>query len=112
MSVERPIELDDRTLGAITEIQELIRERYPQASFSVARGEDPGGIYLRATVDVPDVEDVLDAFRDRLLELQIGEGLPLYVIPVEPVDRVVAEMRSRSNLPPRYQAIQRAVGGV
>jgi hypothetical protein len=57
--------------SAIAEIQELIASRY-----------------LGATVDVADMGDVVDLFLDRLVELQVEEGLPLFVVPVRPVDRV------------------------
>jgi hypothetical protein len=74
--------------SAIAEIQELIASRYPAATFEISDGEDPDGIYLGATVDVADMGDVVDLFLDRLVELQVEEGLPLFVVPVRPVDRV------------------------
>jgi hypothetical protein len=53
----------------------------PLATFQVAPGDDPTGTYVLATVDVADTELVMDAYMDRLLTLQIDEGLPLYVLP-------------------------------
>jgi hypothetical protein len=84
--------------SAIAEIQELIASRYLAATFEVGEGDDPEGIYLGATVDVADMGDVVDLFLERLVELQVEEGLPLFVAPVRPVDRVVAELRRRPAL--------------
>jgi hypothetical protein len=41
------------------------------------------------TIDVEDVETVIDVYIDRLLALQIGEGLPVYVVPRHPLARVL-----------------------
>jgi hypothetical protein len=62
----------------------LIRQVDPLATFQVVPGEDPTGTYVLATVDVEDTELVMDAYMDRLLTLQIDEGLPLYVLPLHP----------------------------
>ena len=50
---------------------------------------DPAGTYVLATVDVEDTELVMDAYMDRLLTLQIDEGLPLYVLPLRPRTQAV-----------------------
>ena len=55
-------------------------------------------MYLKATVDLEDVDEVIDVYRDRLLELQIDEGLPVYVIPLQPVARVLEQMQSSGSL--------------
>ncbi len=39
-----------------------------------------------------DTDAVVDIFIDRLLDLQVEEQLPLYVIPVRPLERVLAEL--------------------
>jgi len=69
---------------AVDELQHLIRRVDPRATFQVVPGEDPTGTYVLATVDVEDTELVMDAYMDRLLTLQIDEGLPLYVLPLHP----------------------------
>jgi len=43
MSSEQVNVSDPRILMALTELQELIRGRYPNATFRVAPGEDPEG---------------------------------------------------------------------
>lgn len=75
-------EFDRRTQHVIAELEGLIRHRYPEAAFAVSRGDDPEGIYLTATVDIEDTDLVLDTVVDRLLQLQVEEQLPIYVVPV------------------------------
>jgi hypothetical protein len=94
---------DPRIASAVTELQALIRARYPDAIFAVAPGEDPAGTYVTAIVDVPDVDDVFEVVVRRLLELQVEEGLPVYLIPVRPIARVVADLRD--HVPPRLPAL-------
>jgi hypothetical protein len=48
----------------------------------VTPGEDPEGLYVLATVDVDDTDAVVDVYIDRLLTLQIDDGLPIYVVPL------------------------------
>jgi hypothetical protein len=74
-----------RARRAISELKTLIRRKYPNALFTVSHGEDPEGIYLHAVVDVADIDEVIGVFGDRLLEMQVEEGLPVYVIPLEAV---------------------------
>lgn len=93
MNAEQASAIDPPVLDAIDELQELILARYPAAIFTVDHGEDPEGTYLRAFVDVEDVDEVIDAFGDRLLEMQIDEGLALYGIPLEPLERVLKQLR-------------------
>jgi hypothetical protein len=94
-SVHQPAGID----AALTELQEAIRAQYPTASFAVTRGEDPEGTYLYATVDVEDTDAVVDVFIDRLLHFQGEEGLPLYVIPVRPAERIEAMLSQRGQRP-------------
>ena len=107
MSAERIGNLDARTQRAIEELESAIQGRYPEATFEVTEGEDPEGIYLRATVDVEDVDEVMDVYRDRLLELQIDEGLELYVIPLEPLERVIATTRAQRFAPRHWPSFER-----
>ena len=97
MRTEQDLLTDSRIQAAIAELQDLIRARYPEATFSVGYGEDPDGVYLRATVDVDDRNDVADLFIDRLVSIQVDEGLPVYVVPVRPPERVAALLISRQQ---------------
>jgi hypothetical protein len=92
---EQPgVDLRDQWIQqAISELEGLIRSRYPSATFAVGIGDDPEGVYLVPTVDVEDTDVVMDVVIDRLLQLQIDEGLPVYVVPIRPLERVLAEMR-------------------
>ena len=41
----------------LDELQQLIRERYPDATFAVEVGGEPDGVYLMTTVDLEDAEE-------------------------------------------------------
>ena len=100
MSQERPIALTPTMEKAVNELKGTISERFPQASFVVEEGFDPKGIYLVTTVDIADTDEVIDAVGDRLLELQVDKGLPIYVTPLRPIQRVIAELREREHTSP------------
>lgn len=87
MTAERTVDVDARVRDAVTELQGTIRACFPTASFEVAQGEDPVGTYVTVTVDIDDPDEVLDLVMDRLLDMQIEDGLPVYVIPVQPLGR-------------------------
>jgi hypothetical protein len=86
---------------AVEELKRLITERFPQATFVVEEGFDPEGIYLVTTVDIADTDEVIAVVGDRLVELQVDEGLPVYVTPLRPVERVITKLRKReASTPP------------
>lgn len=91
---------ESRLHEAASELRDLILRRYPSATFEVAREDDPEGLYLTPVVDVEDVEEVFDLVVDRLLELQIDQGLPLYVVPIRPLERVLATARPARGVTP------------
>jgi hypothetical protein len=86
--------------AALHELKGVITERFPHATFVVEEGVDPEGIYLVTTVDVADTDAVIELVGDRLVELQIDEGLPIYVTPLRPIERVVAQLQEREVAPP------------
>jgi hypothetical protein len=92
--------LTERMQEAVEELKQLITERFPQAVFVVEEGFDPEGVYLVTTVDIADTDDVIAVVGDRLVELQVNEGLPLYVTPLRPIDRVIAELQHRETATP------------
>ena len=70
---------ETRLQAAVAELQELIRQRYPDAQFCVRSSEeDPTILHLVATVDTDDTDVVLDAVVDRMMDFQIDEELPLF----------------------------------
>jgi len=97
MRPERPVRLTPRIQEAVHELQTLITARFPTASFVVEEGCDPKGIYLVTTVDIADTDEVMAVIGDRLLELQVTQGLPIYVTPLRPLMRVVAQLRERET---------------
>lgn len=104
MSPERPFHPDARTQAAIDELTALVRDRYPRASFAVGPSEeDPAVTHIIATVDLDDPDEVVDLVIDRMLELQIEEGLSVHLIPVRTPERVAAliaqQRRSSHRLP-------------
>src|ERR1043166_7751393 len=100
MNQERPLPLTPAMEKAVNELKGTIAERFPQASFVVEEGFDPKGIYLVTTVDIADTDEVIDVVGDRVGDLRVDEGLPIYVAPVRPFRRVVAELREREHTPP------------
>src|SRR5439155_23483972 len=95
MRLETLIPLTPRMEEAVHELQRRITERFPQAAFVIEEGFDPKGTYLVTTVDIADADEVMDVVGDRLVELQVEEGLPVYVTPLRPLKRVVAQLREQ-----------------
>jgi hypothetical protein len=101
MKPENNFRLTPRIKEALHELKGLITARFPQAVFVVEEGFDPEGIYLVTTVDIADTDDVIAVVGDRLVELQVNEGLPVYVTPLRPIERVITELRKReASTPP------------
>ena len=73
---------DDKTQQAIDEMKTMIQATYPEARFHAYLGEDPAGVYLNAYTRAEDDFLVLDLISDRLVDLNIDEGVRLYVIPL------------------------------
>ena len=96
----RPVPLTPRMEEAVQELKGLITARFPHAAFVVEEGYDPEGIYLVTTVDIADTDEVTAAVGDRLVELQVTEGLPVYVTPLRPIKRVIAQLRERETTTP------------
>jgi hypothetical protein len=65
--------------AALDELQGVIAARYPDATFDLYRGEDPDAWWLVAWVDVEDRYDVIDLFLDRMVEMRVEAGLPVFV---------------------------------
>jgi hypothetical protein len=96
--------LDARMQQAVDEMTEAIRQRYPEASFEISRGiDEPEQVHLWTTVDVDDPDEVLDLVLERLLEMEIDEGIPLYVIPIRTPERIAEERRRAPRPAPRLR---------
>ena len=83
---------DPRIDQALEELRVLIRGQWPSATFAVTRGEDPEGIYLETTVDVEDGDEVMDLVVERLLDMQVQERLPVYILVLRPLERALAQL--------------------
>lgn len=90
---------DPRVVSALAEFRQRISERYPEATFTVERGVEPIGVYLVATVDIEDTTEVFELVADRMLDLQIEEGMPLYVRIEQPLARVLANLPRKGKEP-------------
>ncbi|HET7036196.1 MAG TPA: hypothetical protein VFI42_10995 [Thermomicrobiaceae bacterium] len=107
MSSERLNELEPRILQAVAELENLIRSRYPAAEFDIGPGgEDPEGTYITATVDLEDPDEVMDLVINRVLELQVEERLPVYVVPVRTPERIEQMLRERPGFSPPIRPLR------
>jgi hypothetical protein len=80
---------------------DTISAHYPATTFAMRPGVDaPEATYLLATIDVADPDEVLDLVVDRLLRLQLDEGLPIYVLPLQTSARVAQTAEQRSTRAP------------
>ena len=100
MRPEAHVPLTPRMQDAVRELQDLITKRFPEATFVVEEGVDPEGIYLLTTVDIPDTDEVVATVGDRLVDLQVDEGLPVYVTPLRPIERVVTQLHEQATATP------------
>ncbi len=84
-----------RMMRAIAELQTMLLAVHPDALFETSHGEDPEGVNLTVTVDTEDITQVLDIVLDRMVEMQVEEGLAIYVVPVRPPDKELRQLRGR-----------------
>jgi hypothetical protein len=93
MSEEIQIRVTPRAQRALDELQAMISAKFPRATFEIQTGHDPAGIYLLATVDIEDPDEVMSIYSNRLVDIQVYDEIPVYVVPLRPVARVAAELR-------------------
>lgn len=86
-----------RIQEVLEEFKALISAEFPEATFAVEVGGEPDGVYLIPTVDLEDSFQVLDVITDRLLEVQIEEKLPVYVVPQRPIGSKHEPVRRTQN---------------
>src|SRR5680860_193470 len=90
MTLDHRFPLTPRMEAAVMEMKERIAQRFPMTIFETYEGEDPEGIYLVAIIDTDDLEEATDLFRDRIVDLQVDDRLPLFVIPERTPERTAA----------------------
>jgi hypothetical protein len=107
MKTEREPKLAPRLEAAVHELKELVRERYPDATFRLTRSpEDRRIILLKPIVDIEDRDEVMDAVIDRLVELQSEEQLPIFVVPIRPQARSAAIRQAMRGTPDAWPTHQ------
>lgn len=95
-----PVDINEPAINrALSELRDLISARWPDAEYAVVHREDPEGIYLRAIVDVADMDDVVDVVLDRMVALN-ELGLPVYVVPEWSQERIEAHLRALPSVAP------------
>ncbi len=100
MSQEYLAQLDPAHQSAVSELTDLVKQRYPTTTFMVGPGEDdPDVTHITAIVDVDDPDEVVDMIIDRMLELQFDHSVPVYLIPIRTPERVAA-LQSRQQSQP------------
>jgi len=93
-----PHKRDARIEAALEELRGTIKRRYPDATFEVAFDlEECGDIDLITTVDLDDPFDVHDLVVDRLIQIQVDEGIPLHVLPMRTAERVLADRPAKQD---------------
>lgn len=82
-----PVLEDPRIREAVEELTATILDQYPDSKITAEIGDDPLGIYLTAIVDLDDPDEVLDIVVDRVVDLNVWEGIPIHVIPLRTDER-------------------------
>lgn len=88
MIAHEPPVLGPKMAAAVQELEDRILARYPGTVFQITSSPDErGAVYLRAGVDVDDLDLVTDLVIDRVMELLIEDGLPISVVAVRTPER-------------------------
>jgi hypothetical protein len=88
---------DPKLLAAVAQLEAMVAEHYPDATFVVFRGDDPDGLYLRVTIDTDDTDEVFDVVADALYEIQVEQELPVYFVTAPPLECVAEYLGTRSQ---------------
>lgn len=111
MSKEYLETLDPKVLAAVTELQQLVSAKYPSAIFYVAPGEEsPESTYVTATVDIEAPDDVVDLVIERVLAMQLDDGIPVHLIPIRTINRVLEMRKAEAHtfMPPSLSRVSTA----
>lgn len=92
---------DPRMRAAIDELQDLISRHFPATTYEEEVGfyddDDSQGIFITATVDTDDTDEVVDIYIDRLIELQLQHGLGLHIVPERTPERIAAYLLAQAR---------------
>jgi hypothetical protein len=98
--VARTYPMSAKMRAAVQELAGLIRGAFPEAQFGLHKDpDDPSTTILVATVDVDDLEEVVDLFIDRMGELNTEEGVPILVVPLHTPEHVAATYAAMQPAP-------------
>jgi hypothetical protein len=98
--------LDERTRQAIEELQQTIVASYPSTTFEVYPSpEDCESIWVIATADVDDTDEVGDLVLDRVVSLIADEGIYVHVIPVRTPERIAAAREAERRADWRHGSV-------
>lgn len=97
MTVEQFEITNPRMKAAVEELQGLIRAHFPSTTFTVGEDEGSDSVYMRAIVDVDDTDEVTEVFLDRLVDLQVDDGLSICVVPARTPERIAAHWREQDS---------------
>ena len=110
MSRKRFEEFDPKTVAAIQELEALILAQYPGTTFEITGDPDDEDIILLwATADVDDPDEVGDLVLDRMLEIQLNDGIPVYLVPISTPERNLAQLKANPR-PRRLHPIHLSIG--
>jgi len=83
--------VNERARAAIDELKHSILSRHSDATFIVHPGfDDPRSISLEVYVDLDDPHQILEEIIDRVVDIQVDEGIPLHVLPLHTPERALA----------------------
>lgn len=91
---------DPRIQAALAELRSMILEKFPDTTFETVRHSDLDGIWLVAVADVDDLDEVTGVVISRTVDMQIDEGLPIYIVGEWPPERVREYLRNQPTSPP------------
>src|SRR4051812_48659351 len=92
--------------AAVGDLKSLILSRYPGAEIQVGRSPDEAdAIVLWTAIDIDDLDEVIDFTIDRVMQYQIDDGLPLWVVPIHSTEYALAQLAaSRVDLSAKVPA--------
>jgi hypothetical protein len=90
--------VDERVLVFVEELKNTILAHHPEATFELGPGgENPTAIFLDAYVDLDDPFEILDEISDRVVDIQVDEGIPLFVMPRPTPERAIEQARTHEQ---------------
>jgi hypothetical protein len=97
MTNQPKLQLNNKILKAITDLEQIISQKYPSVTFEVAKAlDDPNIIHLFATVDLDDTDEVADLVINRVVDY-VAAGVPVHVIPLRTSERIQQYLRDRTQ---------------